>query len=246
VPKRAKELTAKTGAALKDEGRHAVGGAVGLHLRIEGSTRWWVLRIKIRDRRRDLGFGCYPDVSLSHARDLARDKRKEVSGNATRPAQLAYAAPHPLAVAPGFAPPAAPQPLPPAPLQTAPPVEGAQSSDKEDEAPPTFESCAKKHIAAREPGWKSRKHGKQWLSTLETYAFPVIPDADLVDEDRDGDTSARSDGEHSRLDRSSGLPQRKESRSLGRQSRARASLAHEVEVETPSRASLHEDGHLHG
>ena len=25
-----------------------------------------------------------------------------------------------------------------------------------------------------EPGWKSRKHGKQWLSTLETYAFPVI------------------------------------------------------------------------
>jgi integrase len=53
-------------------------------------------------------------------------------------------------------------------------VEGAQSSDKGEEAPPTFESCAKKYIAAQEPGWKSRKHGKQWLSTLETYAFPVI------------------------------------------------------------------------
>jgi hypothetical protein len=85
VPKRAKELTAKTVAALKDEGRHAVGGAVGLHLRIEGSNRWWVLRIKIGGRRRDLGLGGYPEITLADARDLARYKRKEISGNATRP-----------------------------------------------------------------------------------------------------------------------------------------------------------------
>ncbi|WP_424925992.1 phage integrase central domain-containing protein, partial [Aeromonas caviae] len=24
------------------------------------------------------------------------------------------------------------------------------------------------------PGWRNPKHGKQWISTLEQYAFPVI------------------------------------------------------------------------
>ena len=37
-----------------------------------------------------------------------------------------------------------------------------------------FENCAKSYIAAQARGWKSGKHAKQWLSTLETYAFPVI------------------------------------------------------------------------
>lgn len=38
----------------------------------------------------------------------------------------------------------------------------------------TFEFCARTYIAAQAPGWKSAKHAKQWLSTLEQYAFPVI------------------------------------------------------------------------
>jgi integrase len=29
-------------------------------------------------------------------------------------------------------------------------------------------------VAAQAPGWKSKKHAKQWLATLERYAFPVI------------------------------------------------------------------------
>lgn len=38
----------------------------------------------------------------------------------------------------------------------------------------TFEWCARTYVAAQAPGWKSKKHGKQWLATLEQYAFPVI------------------------------------------------------------------------
>jgi integrase len=38
----------------------------------------------------------------------------------------------------------------------------------------TFWECATGYIAAHEAGWKSAKHGAQWLSTLETYAKPVI------------------------------------------------------------------------
>ena len=58
-------------------------------------------------------------------------------------------------------------------LQAAPRME-ARPSGHEDDASPTFESCAKIYIAAQEPAWKSNKHGKQWLSTLKTCAFPVI------------------------------------------------------------------------
>jgi len=35
-------------------------------------------------------------------------------------------------------------------------------------------------VAAQAPGWKSGKHAKQWLSTLETYAFPVIGKLDVA------------------------------------------------------------------
>lgn len=39
---------------------------------------------------------------------------------------------------------------------------------------PSFEEAARKLHAELLPGWKNEKHGKQWLSTLITYAFPVI------------------------------------------------------------------------
>ena len=39
---------------------------------------------------------------------------------------------------------------------------------------PTFEELARKHIAENLHSWKNAKHRAQWLSTLETYAFPTI------------------------------------------------------------------------
>lgn len=38
----------------------------------------------------------------------------------------------------------------------------------------TFTQCADAYIAAHEPSWHNRKHGKQWKSTLASYAYPVI------------------------------------------------------------------------
>lgn len=40
----------------------------------------------------------------------------------------------------------------------------------------TFKDAATSYIAAHEAGWKNAKHGAQWTSTLETYAYPVIGD----------------------------------------------------------------------
>lgn len=38
----------------------------------------------------------------------------------------------------------------------------------------TFKEVATSYIAFQEPAWKNPKHRKQWTSTLEAYAFPVI------------------------------------------------------------------------
>lgn len=39
---------------------------------------------------------------------------------------------------------------------------------------PTFEQAARRVHGEHLPTWKNAKHGAQWLTTLETYAFPVI------------------------------------------------------------------------
>ncbi len=39
---------------------------------------------------------------------------------------------------------------------------------------PTFEAAARQVHAELSPGWKNQKHRKQWLSTLEQYAFPSL------------------------------------------------------------------------
>ena len=39
---------------------------------------------------------------------------------------------------------------------------------------PTFTSCAARYIRAHRRGWRNSKHARQWVSTLKTYARPVI------------------------------------------------------------------------
>ncbi|MGF6213035.1 tyrosine-type recombinase/integrase [Comamonas sp. 4034] len=71
MPKIAKQLSDRAVAALKTEGRHAVGGVAGLHLRISAAHRGWVLRVKVGDARKDIGLGAYPIVGLAEARERA-------------------------------------------------------------------------------------------------------------------------------------------------------------------------------
>lgn len=44
----------------------------------------------------------------------------------------------------------------------------------------TFKQATEKYISAHSAGWKSVKHGAQWLATLTTYAFPVIGSLDVA------------------------------------------------------------------
>lgn len=79
MPKVAKELSAVEVRRLSKPGLHAVGGVNGLLHRITPTgARGWVLRIKVGGKRRDIGLGGYPDVTLAQARERARTIRDMV------------------------------------------------------------------------------------------------------------------------------------------------------------------------
>ncbi|MFZ1425339.1 MAG: integrase arm-type DNA-binding domain-containing protein [Geminicoccaceae bacterium] len=60
-------------------GRHGDGTVRGLHLLVQsGGARSWVLRYQLNDRRRDMGLGPYPEISLARAREKALEARRLV------------------------------------------------------------------------------------------------------------------------------------------------------------------------
>jgi integrase len=60
-------------------GLHFVGGVAGLALQVQPSgASSWVLRAVIGGKRRDMGLGGYPDVTLAGARKAAREAREKI------------------------------------------------------------------------------------------------------------------------------------------------------------------------
>jgi integrase len=86
MPKVAEELTALDVKRLAHPGGKrnvllSVGGVPGLHMQLTPKGgRSWVLRAKVGTLRRDIGLGGFPAVTLSQARDKARDARAMIEG----------------------------------------------------------------------------------------------------------------------------------------------------------------------
>lgn len=60
-------------------GLHAVGGIKGLCLQIaKGGSRSWILRTLVKGKRKSIGLGGYPDVSLAEARNRAGEIRMQI------------------------------------------------------------------------------------------------------------------------------------------------------------------------
>ncbi len=79
MPKKAKELSAIDIKRLIKSGHHAVGGVSGLLLQVTSAgARSWILRVMVGIRRRDIGLGGYPDVSLGQARERARELKEHI------------------------------------------------------------------------------------------------------------------------------------------------------------------------
>ena len=60
------------------DGFHAVGGVPGLHLLVRGRQASWILRTMIGNRRRDIGLGGFPEITLATAREDARKMRADI------------------------------------------------------------------------------------------------------------------------------------------------------------------------
>ena len=72
------KLSAAAVKALGKPGRHGDGD--GLYLSVApAGTKAWVQRIVVHGRRRDIGLGPYPTVSLARAREIAHDNRSAVA-----------------------------------------------------------------------------------------------------------------------------------------------------------------------
>ena len=153
MPKKAKELSALSVAKIKENGRHAVGGVDGLHLRIVDGSRAWVLRVavgnriddqgKVKIHRRDIGLGSFPEVSLSEAREKARELKKKIRDGID-------------------------------PLQEK--QERLNALKIQKHRAKTFRECAEVVIAKKTFELKNQKHIGQWSSTLETYIYPTLGD----------------------------------------------------------------------
>ncbi|SFH99102.1 tyrosine-type recombinase/integrase [Modicisalibacter xianhensis] len=50
----------------------------------------------------------------------------------------------------------------------------ARDAEQQETSTPTFTSCAARYIQSHRRSWRNTKHARQWVSTLKTYARPVI------------------------------------------------------------------------
>ena len=97
MPKRAREISARQIASIKQDGRYAVGDVAGLYLRVRGESRSWLLRVKVGGDVATSGLGSFPrgEASLTIARDRAWENRRAVPPS-PRPMAKFHPAPTPL------------------------------------------------------------------------------------------------------------------------------------------------------
>jgi integrase len=147
-------LTAAEIKGIDKQGKHPVGGSLYLQVSPEGSKSW-LYRYQINKRRRWMGLGGYPEVSLSKARDLRDHFKKNFIKLGIDPLS-----------------------------QKAQEKEKADAARHEQEKRRmTFAICAEAYIENNSPGWKNAKHAQQWQNTLTTYAYPIIGDMAVTDVD---------------------------------------------------------------
>jgi len=77
MPKLATEMGALAVSKVTEPGLHFVGYVTGLALQVKSSgAKSWILRSVIGRRRRDMGLGAYPSVSLAQARQKGAEARE--------------------------------------------------------------------------------------------------------------------------------------------------------------------------
>lgn len=74
-----KVLTAAMVRTVQEAGKYHDGGGLGLYLRVEpNGARFWIQRIAIGGKRREIGLGSPPLVKLAEARERATDNKRMI------------------------------------------------------------------------------------------------------------------------------------------------------------------------
>lgn len=72
-------LSALEVGRISSTGYHFVGGVSGLVLQVSKTgTKSWLLRVLVGGKRREIGLGGYPDVTLAGAREAARVTKEKI------------------------------------------------------------------------------------------------------------------------------------------------------------------------
>jgi integrase len=128
-------------------GRHHDGGGLSLLVKPSGA-RSWVLRVQHHGRRRDYGLGSFTARTGDPSVPITL-RRSLTLAQAREKARLG----RDLAKA-GINPSAAWR--------------------VEAETVPTFSYAAEEYHRQVSKAWRNGKHGDQWITTLKTYAFPLL------------------------------------------------------------------------
>ncbi len=118
--------------------------------------RVWLCRVTVAGKRRDIGLGGYPTVSLKDARRKAAEARRQAEAG-TDPAEerkrrLAEVA--------------------------------AQRQEAADAKARTFRNIAAECVTSKAPEFKNARTALLWTGSLERWAFPVLGDMPVADIDR--------------------------------------------------------------
>jgi integrase len=131
------------------------GGGLLLEVTPTGAKKWAV-RFMQAGKRRDMGLGGFPLVSLREARERAAEARKAARAGVDPLEQKAHRARE---------------------------REAARAAKAEGEAR-TFRAVALRVIEAEAPGWKDAKTPIMWRGSLERWAFPTLGNMPVAAIDR--------------------------------------------------------------
>lgn len=138
------KLNPKQVENLTEPGTYEDGDGLRLVVKATG-RKSWVLRYQLHGKRREMGLGGFPEVSLKAARLAVADQRK-----------LLLAGTDPMAA------------------RDAERERQREAQRAEVVKAVTFKDVTTDYITAHRAGWKNAKHAQQWENTLATYAEPII------------------------------------------------------------------------
>lgn len=139
MPKKIRELSALEIKRINDLGRHAVGGVVGLLLNVkESGSKSWLLRVTVGGKRKNIGLGSFPEVSLGDARKKAKEYKSAYDRGED-------------------------------------PIRERSAKKKEVvKAQMTFGEAAKHCHKMKSAEFRSEKHVKDWIASVNLYAIPIL------------------------------------------------------------------------